>query len=314
MFVIINFVSELNILKMNEQYKVPDKGDPSDVLQLFPSYNLQLLCCRFWWLNNWEFRELSFPYWRIYRNTKAGASIIYNGQKYELSPDKIIMIAPNTSFASKLFDNNLPAIGYNITGGRIIEDGKQIPEDSIEHLFIHFNLGFPYDHATPGIYVFNLTDHLNLKLNLITQHLIVDYSRFSFFSVLAIHSLIADLLSEIKESNWDLISSDYRILDVLGQIEKNLRGDLTNRNLSKTAHMATNAFARLFKENLGLSPQRFVKKKRIDKACVLLHHFNYSIDEVAFESGFSDRHHFSKVFKQVTGLSPAMYRKEFRIG
>ena len=77
--------------------------------------------------------------------------------------------------------------------------------------------------------------------------------------------------------------------------------------------MATNAFTRLFTDELDISPQRFVKKKRIDKACVLLHHFDYSIDRVASETGFSDRYHFSKIFKQITGFSPAKYRKEFGV-
>ncbi len=300
---------------MKKQFKIPDKGDPSDILQLFPSYNIQLLCCRFWWLKNWEFRELSFPYWRIYRNTKKGASITYNNKKYELTPGNIVMIAPNTSFASRLFDYNIPSGSYKLTGGRIIQkNAKRIPKDAIEHLFIHFNLGLPYDQITPGIHEFRLSDHLLNKLEVITQHLMIDYRGFNFFTVLAIHALIADLLSEIKESNWDLVSSDNRIISVLRYIENHISGNLCNENLSKVAHLTTNAFTRLFKENLGISPQSFVRKKRIDQACVLLHHYDYSIDEIAYETGFADRHHFSKVFKQITRLSPAMYRKDFMIG
>jgi len=84
--------------------KVPDKGDPSDILQIFPNFNLQLLCCRYWWLRKWEFQELSFPYWRIYHNNKEGAVITYNGNEYALTPDRIMIIAPNTSYATRLFD------------------------------------------------------------------------------------------------------------------------------------------------------------------------------------------------------------------
>ena len=62
--------------------KVPDRGDPSDVLQLFPRFNLQVLCCRYWWLKRWEFRELSYPYWRVYHNSREGAVINFNGREY----------------------------------------------------------------------------------------------------------------------------------------------------------------------------------------------------------------------------------------
>jgi len=63
--------------------KVPDKGDPSDIQQLFPRFNLQLLCCRYWWLKRWEFRELSYPYWRIYHNTSEGAVLTFKGKEYK---------------------------------------------------------------------------------------------------------------------------------------------------------------------------------------------------------------------------------------
>lgn len=301
---------------MDTLIKIPDKGDPSDILQLFPKYNLQLLCCRYWWLKNWEFRELSFPYWRIYRNNQPGASIIFKDQEYSLSPDRVIMIAPNTSYASKLFDHEIPEKGYSLTGGRINEKEPELrmtEEGAILHLFIHFNLGMPYDNVEPGIYVFDLTEHLSDKIKTITNHLKVEYGRFNFYTVLAIQSLIGDLLSEIPEQNWDLVSNDYRILEVLNYIESNIRGNLTNEILADKANLATNAFTRLFTEELNVSPQRFVKKKRVDKACVLLHHFEYSIDRVASETGFADRYHFSRIFKKITGLSPALYRKEFGI-
>ena len=296
--------------------KVPDKGDPSDVLQLFPRFNLQLLCCRYWWLKHWEFRELSFPYWRVYHNNHKGAVIIYNNREYDLKPDKILMIAPNTSYATRLGDFPIPDQGYSFEGGRLGEghnEEEAAPEGRIHHLFIHFNIGVPYDHVSPGVFEFELTDHLQEKLSVIKKHLNVNFARFNFYTVLAIQSLISDLLSFIPESNWDLVSKDKRIISVLSHIETNLDKDLSNLFLAHQANLATNAFNRLFTEEVGTSPQKFVKKKRIDKACALLHHSDYSIEHVAAETGFADRYHFSKIFKQITELSPARYRKEFGV-
>lgn len=301
---------------MTNAIKVPDKGDPSDILQLFPRYNLQLLCCRYWWLQKWEFKELSYPYWRIYQNNTPGASIISLGIEYELRPDKIIMIAPNTSYSTKLHNKHIPEKDDTLVGGRIGEEMQKegTPDEAyIHHLFIHFNIGLPYHNVRPGIFEFELNDHLKEKLSVIQEHLNVDYARFSFYSGLAIQSLISDLLSAIPESRWDLMSKDYRILDMLEYIDDTISGDLSNKMLAKQVSLATNAFTRLFSHEIGMSPQRFVKKKRIDKACVLLHHSDKSIDLVAEETGFSDRYHFSRIFKQQTGISPAMYKREFRM-
>ena len=295
--------------------KIPDKGDPSNIIQLFPSYKLQLLCCRYWWLRKWEFRELSFPYWRIYWNKQDGANIFFNGKEYALTKDKIVVIAPNTAFATRLFNNRIPSEGYELEGGRVgeIETEEQlVSKGCIIHLFIHFNIGMPYDNIAPGVFIFDINDHLYHKLSVIINHLSFDSTRFDFFSVLAIQSLISDLLSEIPKSNWNSMSRDHRILDVLSFIENNLNDKLLNEKLAKNAILSTNAFVRLFRKEVGVSPQRYVRQKRIDKACVLLHHSLLTIDEVAFQAGFANRYHFSREFKSQTGLSPAMYRKEFK--
>lgn len=294
--------------------KVPDKGDPSDVLQMFPNYNLHLHCCRYWWLQHWEFKELSFPYWRIYHNSYQGAVLLYNNKEYALTPDKIVMIAPNTSYSTRLHDNVIPEFGYSLKGGRIsasLSEQQLHAEQCILHLFIHFNIGIPYDNISPGVFIYALTDHLKEKLQVIKRHLNYEHTRFSFYSSLAIQSLIGDLLSDLPEESWNLITKDYRILEVLNYIENHSSDELNNAVLAQQSSMATNAFTRLFTKEIGLSPQKYVKQKRIDKACILLHHSDLQIDEIATKTGFADRYHFSRIFKQITKVSPAKYKKEF---
>ncbi|MGQ1946815.1 helix-turn-helix domain-containing protein [Geofilum sp. OHC36d9] len=296
-------------------FKVPDKGDPSNILQLFPSYKLQLLCCRYWWLRKWEFRQLSFPYWRMYWNKQDGAHISYNGTEYPLTKDKIMLIAPNTAFATRLYYTNIPNKGYELEGNRAdetINESQLVSQGCIMHLFIHFNIGMPYDNIAPGIFIFDINSQIDQKLNIIIDHLHKNATRFNFFSALTIQSLISHLLSNIPESNWNTISKDHRILEILSFIDNHLYDKILNETLAETAKLSTNAFTRLFKNEVGISPQRYVRQKRIDKACVLLHHSALTIDEVASQSGFANRYHFSREFKSQTGLPPALYRKELR--
>ncbi len=298
------------------QFKVPDRGDPSDIIQQFPNYNLQLHCCRYWWLQHWEFKELSFPYWRIYHNSYQGAVILYDGKEYALTPDKIIMIAPNTSYASRLHDHAIPETGYSLKGGRInssVSEQQLLVDRCILHLFIHFNIGMPYDNISHGVFIYELSGHLKEKLQVIKRHLNYEHARFSFYSSLAIQALISDLLSGLPEESWNLTTKNYRILKVLNHVENNIGDELTNTVLAQQAKMATNAFTRLFTEEIGMPPQKYVKKKRIDKACILLHHSDRSIDDIALKTGFADRYHFSRIFKLIAGLSPAKYKKEFEM-
>ncbi len=290
----------------------PETGDPSDISQYFPRFELKLHCCRYWWLQNWEFGELSFPFWRIYHNNYQGGVIIYEGKEYTLTPEKIIMIAPNTSYATRLYNHQIPKSGFMIKGNRVNE-GLPIENNYILHLFIHFNLGIPYDNIKPGIFSFDLTDHLEEKLNIIKMRLNYEHTNFSFFPTLAIQSLITDMLSFMPEQCWNLVTEDTRILKLLTYIEKHISEDLSNKVLANHTKLATNAFTRLFTQEVGSSPQKYVKKKRIDKASVLLHHTNKTIEEIASDCGFADRYHFSRIFKEITNISPASYRKNFLI-
>ena len=301
---------------MKTLFKIPDKGDPSDILQLFSRFNIDILCCRYWWLKNWEFNELSFPYWRIYYNSNHGAVIIHKGKDYNIDPDDIIIIPPNTSFSTRLFDHVIPTKGDIIKGERIDKDkldALHADKTSVLHLFIHFKLGSPYDNVKPGLYIFKVNPQLRRKLKIIKEYLISNVARFDFHSTVTIKSLISEMISMIPGAEWDILQKDARILDSINFIENNPKANLTNDQLAQKAQLATNSFTRLFYHEIGISPQRFVKNKRIDHACVLLHHSQKSIEEIAALIGFADRYHFSRIFKQVTGIPPAMYRKGYKI-
>lgn len=302
---------------MESIWKNPDKGDPSDIVQWFPTFNLKLHCCRYWWLTKWEFSELAFPYWRIYHNDYSGAIISYNGVDYPLTSDKILLIAPNTAYSTRLHDHHVPKQGYQLEGGRIssdLLDNAALPMQLILHLFIHFNVGMPYDSILPGVFIFDLTDHLKQKLLLIKRHLNYEHTHFGFHSTLAIQSLINDLLSDLPANSWQEITQDTRIIAILAFIEESIGKDLSNPVLANQTNLATNTFTRLFKEEIGMSPQKYVRTKRINQACIFLHHSSFSIDEVAQKTGFADRYHFSRIFKQETGISPAKFRDGFMGG
>lgn len=291
-------------------------GDPSEIVQSFPKLRLQLLCCRLWWLKNWEHKELSYPYWRIYYNRQSGGSIIYNQEKISLEPNTIYLIAPNTRYASQLYDHHIPEDGHKINGGRIAiitpEEQKLIEEQrAIEHLFIHFTIGFPYDTIAPMIYSFPVNEHFKNLLDTISIYFKKDKNEIDIHIYLTLHTLISEMLLKIDKHHWEQITSDTRVSKVINHIEQNIVDDLSNKKMAELACMATNSFSFLFKKEVHMSLQYFVKKKRINASCLLLLHSDLSIDEIAERTGFSNRYHFSRIFHEITSNTPAQYRKEY---
>jgi len=65
----------------------------------------------------------------------------------------------------------------------------------------------------------------------------------------------------------------------------------------------------LFDKWLGESPKQFHTRCRIEQARRLLNEQRLPVVEVAFHVGFTDPHHFSRVFKQMMGVAPSHYNK-----
>lgn len=65
----------------------------------------------------------------------------------------------------------------------------------------------------------------------------------------------------------------------------------------------------IFNKKLDISPQQYLIKYRVQKACALLKDNNLSISEVSKIVGYKDPLHFSKMFKKFIGISPKEYKK-----
>jgi|WetSurMetagenome_2_1015567.scaffolds.fasta_scaffold126470_1 AraC-like DNA-binding protein len=298
---------------MNDEISDRFKYDPSDIRQAFPDINIRLHCCRYWMLMEWECTNLASPFWRLYYNTKGKASVVYKEVTTYLKSDQILIIPPNTPFSSKLKGDSKNDIKERHVRKKILSlaDISDISNSQAsDHMFIHFNLGIPYDLLEPGIYPFTVTNKEKELTDEIKDFCINGGNAFDFTVCAAINELILGLLKGIPRNKWETPKTDKRVSNAIAYIENHLDERLTNKNLSDKAIMVENSFARLFRENIGISIQQYIKKKRIDKALILLHHSNSSIEEIAIQCGFSDRHHFSKVFKELMGMSPVSYKKQ----
>lgn len=92
------------------------------------------------------------------------------------------------------------------------------------------------------------------------------------------------------------------------QIDTNLA--LTLSGISSELNINPAYVSREFSKYFdNLSFGEYIRKMRIEKAITYIKTSDYSLSEIAYLTGFSDQSHFTRIFKQETGLTPSEFKK-----
>jgi AraC family transcriptional regulator len=71
--------------------------------------------------------------------------------------------------------------------------------------------------------------------------------------------------------------------------------------------------ANSFRLRYGCSIGEYLRRLRIEYACQRISRTDSSLVDIALSAGFSSQSHFSRIFKRVTGMTPARYRSTTRL-
>lgn len=101
------------------------------------------------------------------------------------------------------------------------------------------------------------------------------------------------------------------ITPAVSYLENNYTSSCTIEYLASLCCLSPSRFFYLFKKQVGCSPISYKNKVLIQKVSqTLLFHKDKSIENIAFEYGFSSPIYFRRLFKKLTGKSPSQYRKD----
>ena len=96
-------------------------------------------------------------------------------------------------------------------------------------------------------------------------------------------------------------------------IMKNFRENITVKMVADDVGLSPVYCGALFKKVEALSISEFLNQVRINKAISLLETGEYSIGEIADETGFMDIYYFSNTFKKTVGVSPSAYKNSHNL-
>lgn len=136
------------------------------------------------------------------------------------------------------------------------------------------------------------------------NQLVVD----SLVNVLAVHLLRHHATTRAPLPIYAGGLPQRQLLQVLDYIDAHLSDEITLAGLAELVDISPFHFGRLFKQSLGRSPYQYLLQQRIERAKKLLKQTDKSIVEIALECGFNSHSHLGRKFRQLTGVTPKVYR------
>lgn len=144
------------------------------------------------------------------------------------------------------------------------------------------------------------------------SRLLCDISASSVITVSRFFCQLSNLKERaIKKSSFRIIEThDGDFLKSLNNLvqkmlhNEKLSVDLLGRELC----ISRAQLYRKTKNLTGVSPNHFIRNKRLDKSMLLLKEGNLNISEVAFDIGFNNPSYFSKCFQNRFGITPSKVR------
>ena len=97
------------------------------------------------------------------------------------------------------------------------------------------------------------------------------------------------------------------ITNIIQYISLNTYNTLKIKEIAKHFYISETCLRNKFKNETNMTLQEFITKKKIEESKSLLNS-NLTITEIAIKLGFFDVSHFSKTFKNITGITPKQFQ------
>jgi|SRR5579871_219781 len=92
------------------------------------------------------------------------------------------------------------------------------------------------------------------------------------------------------------------------RLHENYRDHLRISDLARDAGVHPVHLARVFRQVERRSPGEYQQRLQVRAACQLLCNPDWPLAAIAVECGFADQSHFTRVFRRITGATPARFR------
>lgn len=238
-------------------------------------------------LGEWSLVDASASYWRLYWATTGSAVVIYEGREYALKTnDAGLLIPPHTNFSSRC-------------------------DRSFSKWYLHFTCGGFGNLARPGVYPIDRSKRLQSILKRtcpttgITRGTLPPDVWRPLWAVELITCAVQQAIPELCMTR-EVSPHAERVMRV---VREQATSGVTLTVLARTIGLSAREVSRIVKDVTGFTPARYLLQVRLDAALNLLKHTDESIEYVAKQTGFPNRHYLTRMLAKHRQTTPAVFRK-----
>lgn len=259
---------------------------------------------------DWNWKNVRSPFARLYYVTEGAAQIEFQNAICPLNPHHLYFIPPFT-LHSYICDSDFSHYYIHIyedhqgeTG--ILEDWDYpfetaaMPGDlQLAERLCAMNPQMRLTQSNPETYDNHSTLIGNIQRNL----------ERPFCDKVESRGILFILFSRfLREAVPKSRVTDNRIAQTLAYIRKNLDKRIDLPMLADNACMSKDHFIRMFRKEVGETPNAYIIGKKIERAELLLITTSQPVKQIASALGYDDFAYFNRQFKQKTGKTPLQYR------
>lgn len=228
--------------------------------------------------------------------TSGAGTLVYNGKEYKLASGSCVFIDCRKEYSHTTDSHNLWSLRWchfygptlSFVYEKYVERGGRPtfrPEETTPFLSTLDSL---YKLASGSDYIRDM--RINEELN--------------------------RLCTLLMEQSWhpeeaSTAPKKLSVAEVKEYLEQHYAEKITLDELSKQFFINKYYLTRVFKEQFGQSITAYLTSLRITHAKQLLRFSEKSVEEIGLECGLGQLHYFSRVFKEVEGVPPSIYRSQW---
>lgn len=229
---------------------------------------------------SWDIANMEAPFWRVYLPESDGGMITWAGQNYPLRVGELMVIAPYTQCQASLarpFRKFFAHVEW---------------QPAVTAAVTPIVAVYPCPHGWLADIQQAVADHRDQDVHLYLSAL----CRWGCARTAAIEQRGPHLSARMQE--------------ICAYMRAQVADPPSNSGLASRLELHVGSFVRAFRQEVGMTPQQYGLRLRLDEAARLLATTAMDVDAIAEACGFYDRNHLTKAFTRRWQCPPAAYRTQ----